>query len=173
MIIALRLYTTVAYKFMNDPLRNANAMGKKILLPATTWFADQGIKKLRVLQANQDITQQLPVLWRGMRNIEIDPWFEQKGGTEYGFMSTTTELEVAVRYSLSKNSLLFKLVPSGPHEMGADLQWLSAFPSEKEILYPPLTHLEPKAEARETIKIEDNGIELTFTVVTVQPRIGT
>ena len=27
--------------------------------------------------------------------------------------------------------------------MGADVQWLSAFPGEAEILYPPLTYLKP------------------------------
>ena len=172
MIVALRLYTTVAYKFMNGPLRNANDVGNKILLPATTWFADQGIKKLRVLQTKQDISATRAVLWRGVRNVGLDQSFTQTGGTEYGFMSTTTDLEVAVKYSFSKTSLLFKLVPSGPHEMGADLQWLSAFPSEKEILYPPLTHLQPAGDI-ETIKLEVQGIETTFTVVPVKPLIGT
>ena len=27
--------------------------------------------------------------------------------------------------------------------MGADVQWLSAFPDEAEFLYPPLTYLKP------------------------------
>ena len=28
-------------------------------------------------------------------------------------------------------------------QYGADLQWLSAFPSEAEVLYPPLSYLQP------------------------------
>tara|TARA_B110001452_G_scaffold188767_1_gene159065 strand:+ start:358 stop:579 length:222 start_codon:yes stop_codon:yes gene_type:complete len=28
-------------------------------------------------------------------------------------------------------------------QYGADIQWLSAFPEEAEVLYPPLTYLQP------------------------------
>ena len=32
--------------------------------------------------------------------------------------------------------------------MGADVQWLSAFPGEAEILYPPLTYLQPTGRSQ-------------------------
>ena len=50
-VAALRLYTTIVYQLMNDPLRdNARySQGKPCPLAATTWFASEGIKKLRAL----------------------------------------------------------------------------------------------------------------------------
>ena len=54
--------------------------------------------------------------------------------------------------------------------MGAELQWLSAFPQEKEILYPPLTYLKAIWE-KEIISVDNrNGCDqLKFTVVVVKP----
>ncbi len=50
---------------------------------------------------------------------------------------------VPVRYCLSQKSLIFKIVSTDFMSMGADVGWLSAFPGEAEILYPPLTYLKP------------------------------
>ena len=47
--------------------------------------------------------------WSGMRNLKIDAQFTKWGGTELAPMSTTTNLEVALAYSMSQNSLLFKI----------------------------------------------------------------
>ena len=32
---------------------------------------------------------------------------------------------------------------------GADISWLSAFPGEKEVLFPPLTYLDPSGREQE------------------------
>ena len=80
-------------------------------------------------------------LWRGLKNVEAASGFLESGGTELAPMSTTTSLEVAVRYSASACSVLLKLETANFRERGADLTFLSAFPNEKEVLYPPLTHL--------------------------------
>ena len=59
-------------------------------------------------------------------------------------MSTTTDLRVATSYSLHGNgSLLLKLKVSNFMQMGANLKWISAFPNEAEVLFPPLTYLHP------------------------------
>ena len=133
-LVAMRLYT-FAYKFMNDPLSDDERYGRRepCLLPVTTHFAQNGIKKLRALHvASGELT-----LWRGMCNREVPDEFMRMGGTELAFMSTTRDLCVAVRFCLSQRSLLFKIVSLGFMDMGADVQWLSAFPDEAEILYPP------------------------------------
>ena len=52
----------------------------------------------------------------------------------------------------------------------ADIQWLSAFPEEAEVLYPPLTHLAPTGALSKDIAVEEFGI--TFTVVEVEPSFG-
>jgi hypothetical protein len=145
-MVAMRLYTTSAYQFMNIPLRDdaRHSRGEQCPLPVTTHFALEGIKKLRALHVEKgEVT-----LWRGMRNLEVADGFMERGGTELAFMSTTLDISVAVRYCLSQQSLLFKIVSGGFMTMGADVQWLSAFPGEAEILYPPLTYLKPTGRSQ-------------------------
>ena len=55
-------------------------------------------------------------------------------------MSTTTDLQVAVRYGLGPRSLLFVLTCENFMQYGAELQWLSAFPAEAEA-HATLPHL--------------------------------
>ena len=81
-------------------------------------------------------------------------------------MSTTTDIKTAVSYSMSNESLLFKIVTRNGLQRGADLQWVSAFPAEAEILYPPLTYLQPTGS---TQVIEVNNCRLT--VVEVVPTL--
>jgi hypothetical protein len=50
-------------------------------------------------------------------------------------------------------------------ELGADLSYLSAFPFEKEHLYPPLTFLHPLGVVH-TYKHPDGT---TYTIVEVEP----
>jgi hypothetical protein len=168
-VVAIRLYTTLAYIFMNNPLRDDDRyrQNTQCPLPVTTHFAASGIKKLRALHVDSGET----ILWRGMRNLKVANGFMEKGGTELAFMSTTRDLEVAVRYCLSPNSLLFKLVSPGFMTTGADIQWLSAFPGEAEVLYPPLTYLKPTGRTQ-TIIVKRGGNELSFTVVEVYPQLA-
>jgi hypothetical protein len=168
-VVAIRLYTTLAYSFMNDPLRDDDRYGqaRQCPLPVTTHFAASGIKKLRVLKVGfEEIT-----LWRGMRNLEVADSFMERGGTELAFMSTTRDLAVAVRYCLSPKSLLLKLVCPNFMTTGADVHWLSAYPEEAEVLFPPLTYLQPTGRT-ETVTIRRGGEELSFTVVEVHPQFS-
>ena len=188
-VFALRLYTTLVYKYMNGPLRD-DARYKRLEpcpLAVTTYFAEEGIKKLRALHADdseeeggedgskvsdeeggEDAPKVLRVLWRGMRNVKISEDFEKKGGTELAFMSTTADLSVAVRYSLSHHSLLLKIVVPDFMSLGAELQWLSVFPAEAEVLYPPLTYLRPTGKA-DHVTVDRDGVQINFTVVEVTP----
>ena len=85
-------------------------------------------------------------LFRGMRNMELDATFHAQGGTEVAPMSTTTNLMVALTYASSEHPLIFKISTKGFHDRGADISFLSAFPDEKEYLFPPLTFLRPTGD---------------------------
>jgi NLR family CARD domain-containing protein 3 len=78
-----------------------------------------------------------------------------RGGVEWGLMSTTTNKNVAMQYSGVKQQrgTVFEITV-GRIDMGADLSWLSQYPKEKEILFPPLTCLEVVGEPR----VEENVI---------------
>jgi hypothetical protein len=67
------------------------------------------LKKLRRVGADGTAGTAEMVLWRGMKNLKPTDEFISAGGTELGCLSTTSNLEVAVEYSISGASLLFKL----------------------------------------------------------------
>ena len=171
-VFALRIYTTLAYKDMNDPLRNDDRYARQapVPLPVLSYLATEAIKKLRGLRARS--LQQNQVVWRGLRNVKVSEEFMQHGGTELAFMSTTTDLRVAVRYALSRHSLLLRIVAPSFMALGADLQWLSAFPGEAEVLFPPLTYLKPTGRTDRVDAADADGRPVTFTVIEVTPFIG-
>jgi hypothetical protein len=99
-----------------------------------------------------------------MRDMVIsDPQrFKEEGGTEIAPMSTTEDKAVALQYSSSQRPLLFKFKAKGM-SMGVDISYLSVYPHEREVLYPPLTYL--LAEG-------DPEMEGNVSVYSVEPMIG-
>ena len=78
-------------------------------------------------------------------------------------MSTTADLKVALKYSASKQPLIFKIHTRGFEDRGADISFLSAFPEESEYLFPPLTFLR-----RSGAECELHGV----TFVEVEPTMS-
>ena len=108
-----------------------------------------------------------------MRDLQLSPGFLKDGGTEVAPMSTSTDLKVALHYAgldgSAKASLVLKLRTTSFMQRGADIGFLSAFPGEAELCFPPLTHLKPsdKDPVKETI----NG--KTVIIHEVVPTLGT
>ena len=170
-VLALRLYTTKAYRLFNDPLRS----GERHHMPMTMLFLARGLRKLRPM-AERELHADGTSLWRGMKDLDVQGLFLQDGGTELGCMSTSTSLEVAADYSCSgapgAQALIMKLhVPKNEFlSYGADLSWLSAFPGERERLFPPLTYLKPTNRVQE-VSIGAAGEEIHFKIIEVEPRV--
>lgn len=165
-VAALRLYTTAIYQWVNDHLRENN--GKPHPLPITVLLIVKALRKLKKVGADQETAVANMTLWRGMRNLTTSDEFMVKGGTERAPMSTTSSLTVAALYSISSESLLFKIVTANNLQRGADLTWVSAFPAEAEILFSPLTFLQPTGRVD---VVEVRGRK--WTVVEVQPTCTT
>jgi hypothetical protein len=53
----------------------------------------------------------------------------------------------------------------------ANLAWLSAFPYEDEVLYPPLTFLQPTSMV-DDLDVDCGSSKLKITVVEVIPKVG-
>lgn len=107
------------------------------------------------------------ILWRGMGDLRAPPRFLSMGGTEFACCSTTSRLEVAARYASAagkQRALLFRLKSSTFMNMGVDISEFSAFPHEKEYLYPPLTYMHPTGVTHTLVR---DGV--TFDVVEVEP----
>ena len=84
------------------------------------------------------------ILWRGMGNLRMPKAFQADGGTELAACSTTRDISVALLYSRgAAESILLRIVARSFMQLGGDLQYLSAFPQEKELLFPPLTFMQP------------------------------
>ena len=169
-VLALRLYTCTPVSFaLNAPLRafardadgqlvRPIAMSDPYPFPVTISLIHEAIKKLRDAEGDQVVT-----LWRGAKNMRMAQDFLRGGGVEMAPMSTSYSLATALFYSHSPNSILFKLVTKSFMERGADVAWLSAFPGERECLFPPLTFLSPTGRVQK--------VGQTFTIVEVTPRL--
>ncbi|KAJ1470781.1 hypothetical protein T484DRAFT_1917230 [Baffinella frigidus] len=159
-VLALRLYTTVAFKSINHPLRDATrkAEGKAHPLPVTVALLEKAVLQLRKVEGNQATAHDSVDLYRGLANrsipaeflakggTELAPMsttrlaekFFAKGGTELAPMSTTRDLKLALQYCASEH---------------ADIAFLSAFPAESEVVFSPLTYLGAVREK------DENGVE--------------
>jgi hypothetical protein len=137
-IAALRLYSSQSYKRINDPLRNGE---KPHPFAATTFFLSEGLKKLRSINATATKAQLHKEFWRGMKDLELTDKFKRQGGTELGCMSTSTSKAIVAGYANSAQPLVFRVNSDGFMSCGADISWLSVYPNEAEVLYPPLTYL--------------------------------
>lgn len=171
-VAALRLYTSNAFRSINNPLRNRDK-AKPYPFPVTLLLITDGIRKLRAVGASSADANKPLDLWRGMRNMELEGDFVGEGGTEVAPMSTTTDLRVAVSYSVgfdpssATRALLFKLRAESFMDRGADLSYLSCFPGEAEMAFPPLTFLAPSGR-QEVFLVE--GVE--FECIEVVPRFS-
>ena len=166
-VVALRWYTSPAYESLNKPLRNRTHAGPHPFA-ATLAFINDGIKRLRALEQPDSSQKRILRLWRGMRNVQAPEYLRHRGGTERAILSTTTDLETAVRFSSSRTGFLFLIVPRSLLQCGAFTAWLSCFPSEQEVLYPPCTYLKPTGRVQ-TLELTN---ELSCTVVEVTPHHG-
>ena len=172
-VLALRLYTTAAFISINAPLRQLSDEGDRCAqphpFPNTVRFMRDAIRQLRgqtmrknnVTSGNLDAAGTQQFLYRGFKDVKPSADFLKRGGSELATMSTTTSLEVALRYAASENPVLLRLHVRSFMQRGADVSFCSAFPAENEVLYPPQTFILP-SHSREI-----EGITVVDAEVTV------
>ena len=170
-VAALRLYTTVAFRTINNGLRDQERFqaGRPHPLPVTVAFIKEALSKLRAVAGSSSDANTEVFLYRGMAGMRVQEDFLQQGtgGTELAPMSTTSSLKVAMQYSAAQNALLLRLRTSNFMVRGPNISFLSAFPAEEEFLFPPLTYLAPTGQTQ-TLRVDD----ATFTVIDVHPTMN-
>lgn len=158
-IIAMRLYTGPMFEIYNSVLRAWGNTPRGFVPPyamvgagmdvrgcftTTLHVLNSGVLKMARLQPA------LPV-YRGFSRMQLPKAFTElnqdnvRGGVEYGFMSTTTDKEVALTFAKDgdrKTSSTLVVANMGMVDRGASLSWLSQYPHEREVLFAPLTALE-------------------------------
>ena len=173
-VASMRFYTSHSFRSIILHLRNVgNDSGDDPErgphpLPA---ILENIVKGLVALRPGKDGTEtETKILWRGLSNVELRSDF--RGGTENALMSTSTKFEVALQYAVKlgqPNNILFRIVTLNNVQRGADVTWLSMFPTESEVLFPPFTFLQ--ADPRVPVKNIKHG-STSFRVVTVTSTIG-
>ena len=162
-VLALRLYTSNSCHRVNSPLNHGVTPHPH---PATTFFVHDAIAKQRNAYARGDLDGPgTTTFWRGLDNMAVTAQFLRTGGTHTGCMSTTTDRAVAerdfARLGRVPNPLLLRIETNGDQmRCGAELAWLSMYPAEAEVVFPPLTLLTPTGP-----RVRENGCD----VVTVSP----
>lgn len=165
-VLALRLYTTTSHKSINAPLRDTRSAHP---LAATTYYISEGLKKLRAAEVSSPDANTPKTFWRGLKNREIGSEFISKGGCEFGCMSTSAFKNVAVEFALTTVPFLFQIETKDFLQRGADISFLSVYPDEQEMLYPPLTFLRSLRTAPTIEKIDGYHVQ----IVVVEPQFPT
>jgi len=112
-------------------------------------------------------------LFRGMSNVELQSSFVQHGGTELAPMSTTEDIKIAIQYGATGlQAILLRVRTTGFMNLGAELKWLSAFPFEEELLYPPATYLKPWPKGQPPKPRVFKMGNTIFLVIDVEPQLS-
>ena len=170
-VIALVLYTGPMFVIYNTilrkyPMDRYGALKEKDSMFPTSIFvlvsAIQKVSRVMVLRPGQS-------LYRGVDgNMTLPPHFTDPdlhgcvGVMEYGFMSTTADLGVAVGYTnVSKGRAHPKVleIRIGSVDRGADIHEFSQYPGEAEYLWAPHAFLEPVG-GNETLVTEHGVVEV-------------
>ena len=117
-----------------------------------------GIKRLRgVLARAAGAGEQPRTFWHGMGGARVTQEFMEqftsKGGTEMAPGSTSDDEAVARHFAkwdeaACTDAVLTKVEAADHTCCGVDLAWLSMYAGEREVLFPPLTYLQPRLQQR-------------------------
>ena len=92
------------------------------------------IKKLQAIADDAPATR----LYRGLGGLSVREFLASLGFADKAFMSTTKSAKVALDYS-GKGPGSILVIDFNMASRGAAIQFLSQFPHEEELLFPPLT----------------------------------
>jgi hypothetical protein len=177
-VLALRLYTSPAFKSLNIPLRTYKRDAEGNVLrppemnaphsfPITVLYIREAISKLRAAESILGTQGDLQVMWRGNKDLVVSKDHLSRGGVETSIISTSLSLETAVRYSFSERPVIFKIITRSFMERGAFLEWVSVFPGERECCFPPLTFFSPTGR-HQRVKLQEG---CSATVIEFTPRL--
>lgn len=97
---------------------------------ATIFTINAGLVKLSTLQKIQKVYRGLA--GRLPKSLRVEDKYNARGGVELGFMSTTSNRDVAVEYASSAPGSLLLELEQGLLDRGAEISWLSQYPGEAE-----------------------------------------
>jgi hypothetical protein len=152
-VVALRLYSGPAFTPINQFLREVANLSRdwrvrlardpNITFSATVGWLISGIRKL------SRVTK-LTTLYRGVKGklpdaFDVPDMQGMVSATDSAFMSTSRSQLSCIKFmSKEQPNVMWELAckeEGDAHHNGADIEILSQFPGEEEVLFPPLTML--------------------------------
>jgi ankyrin repeat protein len=165
-VIALVLYTGPMFDAYNTALRNDEPENRSY--STTIFVLASAIVKLTKVQKISCGS----CLYRGLGgDVMLPEYFSRpdargrKGLTEFGFLSTTQNRDIAVQYSGAGRGMSIPTIfeiEVGSVSRGANIQAFSQYPREEECLWLPGTFLEPIGEPR--LVIEKDSVVTVYRV---------
>ena len=148
-VVALRLYTGPIYVAWNTALRMYDSNPELLF----DWQTSISILYSAVFKLS--FLSKPGKVYRGVNESKLklpEAFYRHDGhnfagGVELAFMSTSYDKNVAVEYGMrgtTKESTIFEIEFDGGNR-GAKVKWVSQFPYEEELLYPPCTYLTCKS----------------------------
>eukprot|EP00966_Prymnesium_polylepis_P130648 3022120-Prymnesium_polylepis.2 len=152
--IGARLYTGPMFEKYNAVVRGLGSLSGRLrraysnLCNGNKYVTTLHVINNAVLKLGR--LQRATTVYRGISGGVLPEQFWTKdeflvrGGIEMGFLSTTHDLAVAKAYaSTGKNGAQCTMleIEQGLVDRGAELDWLSQYPHESEVTFPPLTAL--------------------------------
>ena len=126
----------------NAPRRKLSVLGVELEELPSRRDAAKSVSPTKARSQSLQYTSRLD-LWRGMRDALPGRDFIKDGGAELAPTSTSVDPLVALEYALRDNTsgraTIFKLDTDFFMNRGVDLRFCSAYPEEREFLYPPCT----------------------------------
>lgn len=171
--VALRLYTGPMFYKYNNVLRGVSVGGVKGPLEWLWMKLCNGNRYTNTLHA---ITASInkcsrvtkcSLVYRAPGGILPKSFWDAdasgvKGGVELGLMSTSTSKHAAMEYAKrSPVKLLFE-IQQGMCARGADVSWLSMYPSEDEVLFAPCCACE----------VHNTRVEGSVVIVELRPAVA-
>jgi hypothetical protein len=171
-VVALRLYTGPMYKAFNNALRQVETDPSQL----ERWKTCISVLYSAVVSLSLNQTKKR-VVYRGADKRLSEEFFnkpddEVVGGTELAFVSTSLDYKVAISYASKDRKKEFTIfeIPLDGISNGADVQWVSQYPEEEEVIIPPCTYLSRTKVSMLTKNI--SHITVRADISTARPYIG-
>jgi WD40 repeat protein len=183
-VIAIVLYTGPMFQIYNTILRRYPEDKFAIFRDGDNLFSTTIFVLVSAVQKLSRFTR-IPLgtlLYRGLGGkVDLPDIFYQvddkgcSGYAEWGFLSTTSECDVALGYSGVTSKLpkaMVMVIETSSIDRGADISEYSQYPGEKEFLYLPCSFVQRTKPGNGRIQVVDGGL-VTFVSVKVNLNMKT
>jgi WD40 repeat protein len=175
-VIAIVLYTGPMFQIYNTILRQYPEDKFEIFRDGDNLFSTTIFVLVSAVQKLSRFTR-IPLgtqLYRGLGGkVDLPDIFFQiddkgcSGYAEWGFLSTTSDRDVALGYSGVKErrpKAMVMVIETSSIDRGADISEFSQYPGEKEFLYLPCSFVQRTRHRNGHVQVVDGGLVAFFPV---------